>query len=169
MPETKTNNVDRRSFLRGSAVFAAALSHGKAIEINASPDRLDMSDVHARRAAELGIPVAINTDTHYLANLEWTQLGCAVARRAWIGPDQVLNARPLAERGGALLLPEDELDAASVAERIVPLLLDDKRMRGMAEAMRRGFRDGAGQIAAECLRFLEGSGGRRPPARARNG
>jgi DNA polymerase (family 10) len=79
------------------AVFLAARSHGKAIEINASPDRLDMSDVHARRAAELGIPVAINTDTHYLSNLEWTQLGCAVARRAWIGPDQVLNARPLAD------------------------------------------------------------------------
>jgi DNA polymerase (family 10) len=77
------------------AVFAAARAHGKAIEINASPDRLDMSDVHARRAAELGIPVAINTDTHYLSNLEWTALGCAVARRAWIGPEQVLNARPL--------------------------------------------------------------------------
>jgi DNA polymerase (family X) len=79
------------------AVFAAAKAHGKAIEINASPDRLDMSDVHARRAAELGIPVVINTDTHYLSNLDWTELGCAVARRAWIGPDQVLNTRPLEE------------------------------------------------------------------------
>jgi DNA polymerase (family X) len=77
------------------AVFAAARAHGKAIEINSSPDRLDMSDVHARRAAELGIPVAINTDTHYLSNLDWTELGCAVARRAWIRPDQVLNTRPL--------------------------------------------------------------------------
>lgn len=77
------------------AVFAAARTHGKAIEINASPERLDMSDVHARRAAELGIPVAINTDTHYLSNLDWTELGCAVARRAWIGPEQVLNTRPL--------------------------------------------------------------------------
>jgi DNA polymerase (family 10) len=77
------------------AVFAAARAHGKAIEINSSPDRLDMSDVHARRAAELGIPVVINTDTHYLSNLEWTELGCAVARRAWIRPDQVLNTRSL--------------------------------------------------------------------------
>jgi DNA polymerase (family 10) len=51
--------------------------------------------VHARRAAELGIPVVINTDTHYLSNLEWTELGCAVARRAWIRPDQVLNTRSL--------------------------------------------------------------------------
>jgi DNA polymerase (family 10) len=77
------------------AVFAAARAHGKAIEINASPERLDMSDVHARRAAELGIPVPINTDTHYLSELDWTELGCAVARRAWIGPAQVLNTRPL--------------------------------------------------------------------------
>jgi DNA polymerase (family 10) len=77
------------------AVFAAARRHGKAIEINSSPERLDMSDVHARRAAELGIPVVISTDTHYLSNLDWTELGCAVARRAWIGPDQVLNTRSL--------------------------------------------------------------------------
>jgi DNA polymerase (family 10) len=76
-------------------VFAAARAHGKAIEINASPERLDMSDAHARRAAELGIPVPINTDTHYLSELDWMELGCAVARRAWIGPDQVLNTRSL--------------------------------------------------------------------------
>ena len=79
------------------AVFAAAKAHGKAIEINASPERLDMSDVHARRAAELGIPVPISTDTHYLSELDWAELGCAVARRAWIGPAQVLNTRSLEE------------------------------------------------------------------------
>ncbi len=79
------------------AVFAAARAHGKAIEINASPERLDMSDVHARRAAELGIPVPISTDTHYLSELDWAELGCAVARRAWIGPAQVLNTRSLEE------------------------------------------------------------------------
>ena len=79
------------------AVFAAARQHGKAIEINASVDRLDLSDVHARRAAEVGIPIAINTDTHYLSNLDNLELGLAVARRAWIGAAQVLNARPLAD------------------------------------------------------------------------
>jgi DNA polymerase (family 10) len=79
------------------AVFAAARAHGKAIEINASPERLDMSDVHARRAAELGIPVPVSTDTHYLSELDWSELGCGVARRAWLGPDQVLNTRSLDE------------------------------------------------------------------------
>ena len=82
------------------AVFAAARQHGKALEINASPERLDLADVHARRAAELGIPIAINTDTHYLNNFDNLALGVAVARRAWIGPSQVLNARPLAELVG---------------------------------------------------------------------
>jgi DNA polymerase (family X) len=79
------------------AVFAAALRHGKAIEINGSPDRLDLSDVHSRRAAELGIPIAVNSDTHYLSNLDNLELGLGVARRAWLGPEQILNARPLAD------------------------------------------------------------------------
>ncbi len=79
------------------AVFAAAVRHGKAIEINGSPDRLDLSDVHARRAAELGIPIAVNSDTHYLSNLDNLELGLGVARRAWLGPAQVLNARPAAD------------------------------------------------------------------------
>jgi DNA polymerase (family 10) len=77
------------------AVFAAARRHGKAVEINASPERLDLADVHARRAAELGIPIAISTDTHGIAEQANLAYGIAVARRAWIGPDRVLNARPL--------------------------------------------------------------------------
>ena len=77
------------------AVFAAACEHGKAIEINSSPDRLDLADVHARRAADLGIPICINTDTHYLSNLDFLELGLGVARRAWLTAPQVLNTRPV--------------------------------------------------------------------------
>jgi DNA polymerase (family 10) len=77
------------------AVFAAAREHGKALEINASPERLDLADVHARRAAEQGIPVSISTDTHSLAHLDNLPLGVGVARRAWIGPAAVLNTRPV--------------------------------------------------------------------------
>jgi DNA polymerase (family 10) len=79
------------------AVFAAARAHGKAIEINSSPDRLDLADVYARRAAELGIPIVISTDTHYLSELDHLELGLGVARRAWLTPAQVLNTRPLAD------------------------------------------------------------------------
>jgi DNA polymerase (family 10) len=77
------------------AVFAAATRHGKALEINSSPERLDLCDTHARRAAAQGIPIAISTDTHGLPELDHIELGVTVARRAWIGPAQVLNARPL--------------------------------------------------------------------------
>ena len=79
------------------AVFAAARAHGKAIEINSSPDRLDLSAGHARRAAEVGVPLAISTDTHYLSELDHLELGLGVARRAWLTRAQVLNARPLAD------------------------------------------------------------------------
>jgi DNA polymerase (family X) len=77
------------------AVFAAARAHGKAVEINASPERLDLGDVHARRAAESGVLLSISTDTHYLHELDNVDLGVAVARRAWLGPQQILNTRPL--------------------------------------------------------------------------
>src|SRR3989454_6736926 len=64
------------------AVLEAARAHGKAVEINASPERLDLNDAHARRAAELGVPVAISSDTHWLAHLDKLQLGLGIARRA---------------------------------------------------------------------------------------
>ncbi len=77
------------------AVLVAARDHGKAVEINASPERLDLSDVPARRAAALGVPVAVSTDTHHLPELDNLALGLGVARRAWLQAEQVLNARPL--------------------------------------------------------------------------
>ncbi|PYM58065.1 MAG: DNA polymerase/3'-5' exonuclease PolX [Candidatus Rokuibacteriota bacterium] len=75
-------------------VFAVARAHGKAVEVSASPSRLDLRDVHARRARELGVLVAIDTDTHYLADLDHVGLGVATARRAWIGPGAVVNTWP---------------------------------------------------------------------------
>ena len=72
-------------------VFAAARRHGKAVEINCYPERLDLNDVHARRARELGVLLAINTDTHALDQLDTMRLGVATARRAWVGPAEVIN------------------------------------------------------------------------------
>jgi DNA polymerase (family 10) len=79
------------------AVFAAARTHGKAVEINASPERMDLNDVNARRAGALGLPVAVSTDTHSLKELDNLELGIGIARRAWLAPDQILNTRPLAD------------------------------------------------------------------------
>ena len=77
------------------AVFAAAKQHGKAVEINAQPSRLDLNDHHARRAKELGVMISIDTDTHFLDQLQNMTLGVATARRAWIGKADVVNAMPL--------------------------------------------------------------------------
>src|SRR5262249_4770494 len=80
------------------AVFpAAARAHGKAVEINASPERMDLSDVNARRAGALGLPIAVSTDTHSLRELDHLELGIGIARRAWLEPQQILNTRPLDE------------------------------------------------------------------------
>src|SRR5262245_12769941 len=77
------------------AVFAAARAHGKAVEINSSPERMDLSDVNARRAGALGLPIAVSTDTHSLKELDHLELGIGIARRAWLEPQQILNTRPL--------------------------------------------------------------------------
>jgi len=66
-----------------------------ALEINASPDRLDLNDRQARRARERGVSVAINTDAHSSAGLEDMEYGVTVARRGWLEPGNVLNCLPL--------------------------------------------------------------------------
>jgi DNA polymerase (family 10) len=76
-------------------VFRTARRHGKVVEINAYPERLDLSDVHARRAHELGVRVAIGTDAHVLDHLGLMELGVATARRAWIGKAEVVNTWPV--------------------------------------------------------------------------
>jgi DNA polymerase (family X) len=89
------------------AVLAAAAESGVALEINASPFRLDLEDVYARRAKEMGIPLSVNTDAHSEADLDMLPFGVAVARRAWLTADDVINTWPtrklldwLKKRGG---------------------------------------------------------------------
>ena len=72
-------------------VFQAALEHQIALEINANPQRLDLNDIHARRAIELGIPLAINTDAHAPQHLDLIYFGVATARRAWAQQVNVIN------------------------------------------------------------------------------
>jgi DNA polymerase (family 10) len=79
------------------AVFAAAAEHKVALEINAHPARLDLDDVNARRAQELGIKLCINTDAHSQADLEMLQFGVSTARRGWVEASSVLNTWKTAE------------------------------------------------------------------------
>ena len=76
------------------AVLSAAQQSGVALEINAHPARLDLEDIYARRAIEMGIRLAINTDAHSQSDLELLHFGVATARRAWVEPQHVLNAWP---------------------------------------------------------------------------
>jgi DNA polymerase (family 10) len=77
------------------AVLKAAAESGVALEINAHPARLDLDDVTARRAKELGIPLSINTDAHSEADLDMLRFGVAIARRAWLTKQDVINCWPV--------------------------------------------------------------------------
>lgn len=73
------------------AVFKAAAETGVALEINAHPSRLDLDDMYARRAKDLGIPISINTDSHSEDDFDNLFYGVAIARRAWLTRDDVIN------------------------------------------------------------------------------
>jgi len=73
---------------------AAKKTH-TALEINASPQRLDLSDAHARLARERGVMLVISTDAHSRYELAHMEYGIGVARRAWVEPKDVLNTRSL--------------------------------------------------------------------------
>jgi len=78
-------------------VLEAAACCGTILEINASPDRLDLNDLNARKAKEKGIKLAINTDAHDLRRMEDMPYGVSVARRAWLEPGDVINTMPVEE------------------------------------------------------------------------
>jgi DNA polymerase (family X) len=76
------------------ALLDKAVETGTFLEINSQPDRLDLIDTHARAAAEAGVKIVVSTDAHRTHELGYLDLGVALARRAWLTPDQIVNARP---------------------------------------------------------------------------
>jgi DNA polymerase (family X) len=76
------------------AVLQAAAQNRVAMELNAYPDRLDLCDRHLRMAKERGVKVVINTDSHHTSHMEKIRYGVLQARRAWLGPADVLNSLP---------------------------------------------------------------------------
>ena len=73
------------------AVLKAAAEHQVALEINAHPARLDLDDVYARRAIQMGIKLSINTDAHSESDMDLLHFGVATARRGWVRPQDVIN------------------------------------------------------------------------------
>ncbi|MGA2517217.1 MAG: DNA polymerase/3'-5' exonuclease PolX [Thermodesulfobacteriota bacterium] len=75
----------------------AAKKFGKVLEINAYFERLDLDDIHCRKAKEMGIQVAIGTDSHHPDQMWMMSLGVAVAKRGWLEKKDVLNTLSLKE------------------------------------------------------------------------
>lgn len=80
-----------------SAVVIAAAERGVAMEINCQPERLDLSDAHARLARERGVSLIISTDAHSVTALDRLRWGVQMARRAWVRAEDVLNTRSFAD------------------------------------------------------------------------
>jgi DNA polymerase (family 10) len=67
------------------------------LEVNAHPERLDLTDIHCRMAREEGVLLAVNTDAHSMLDLENARFGIGQARRGWLEKSDVLNTRSYAE------------------------------------------------------------------------
>ncbi|MDP1731627.1 MAG: PHP domain-containing protein, partial [Devosia sp.] len=78
-------------------VMLAAKERGCFLEVNGHPSRLDLDDVHCRAAKQMSLKLAISTDAHSTIGLSAMRFGVDQARRGWVGPEDVLNARPWSE------------------------------------------------------------------------
>jgi DNA polymerase (family X) len=76
-------------------LFAACARTGTALEVNASPSRLDLPSAHIRAARDAGVKFAIDTDAHSLHDLDNMPYGVGTARRGWLNADDVINCWPL--------------------------------------------------------------------------
>jgi DNA polymerase (family 10) len=77
------------------AVIEKAAATGVALEINADPHRLDLDWRLARRARDHGATISIGADAHSVAGIGYVDFGVAMARKAWLGQEHILNARPV--------------------------------------------------------------------------
>ena len=74
-----------------------AAATGVALEVNADPHRLDLDWRVLRRARDAGVAISIGADAHSAAGIRNVDYGVAMARKGWLGPADVLNARPVEE------------------------------------------------------------------------
>jgi len=72
-------------------ILKVAKETGTAIEINAYPLRLDLNDIHAKKAKELGVKIAISTDAHLISQFDYMSYGVSIARRGWLEKGDVWN------------------------------------------------------------------------------
>ena len=77
--------------VRMEKVMETALERGCVFEVNAHPDRLDLSDRYCKMAKDMGLKVVVSTDAHSTTNLDFMRFGVDQARRGWLEPGDVLN------------------------------------------------------------------------------
>jgi len=75
----------------------AAKERGCYLEVNAHPDRLDLTDRHCKMAKDMGLKLAVSTDAHSVADLDFIRYGLDQARRGWLEADDIINTRSLRE------------------------------------------------------------------------
>ncbi len=78
-------------------VVKAAQRNGCILEVNAHPERLDLNDVHCKMAKDLGVKVAVSTDTHRAGDLGYMRFGVGQARRGWLEVEDVINTGSVTE------------------------------------------------------------------------
>ena len=83
-------------------VVDEAVRRGVRFEINASPERLDLSPTMLRQAKARGARFTISTDAHHPRHLLSMRYGVTMARRAWLGPDDILNSMPVEQFAQAI-------------------------------------------------------------------
>ncbi|MCZ7564161.1 MAG: DNA polymerase/3'-5' exonuclease PolX [Burkholderiales bacterium] len=110
-------------------IVRKARARGIALELNAHPERLDLTDVHCRMAKEEGVLVAINSDAHSVNEFDNLRFGVGQARRGWLDKADVLNTRPLAELRAGLARRQTRQPAAGAKTRHAV-----KRTRGARRA-----------------------------------
>ena len=135
-------------------VIEKALETGTFLEINSQPDRLDLTDVHARAAREAGLKLVIDSDGHQLSALDYVELGVGQARRAWLTKDgrrqhAHLEPGPAAQEAAAMTF-RDDLGGRVRLRRVVPR----GRRRAAGRAAGAAGR-GAGRAARVAARAAE--------------
>lgn len=78
-------------------IIRAAKMLGKCLEINAQPERMDLTDLHCRMAKDAGVKMVISTDAHSIPQLQYMEYGVGQARRGWLEKSDVINTLSLSE------------------------------------------------------------------------
>ncbi|TSC97333.1 MAG: DNA polymerase X family [Parcubacteria group bacterium Greene1014_47] len=89
MPKRDSYDIDI------DAIIQEAKQTGTVLEVNAQPRRLDLKDIHIKKAVEAGVKMVINSDAHSTEHLRFLNFGIAQARRGWAQKADVVNTLPL--------------------------------------------------------------------------